>query len=63
MSDPHTNAKHAGDVLAAIAGIASALQMLTPLFGLVACIWTLMRIAEMVSGKSFHELIRKRRDE
>lgn len=63
MSDPHSNAKNLGDALAAVAGIASALQMLTPLFGLVACIWTLMRIAEMVSGKSFHELIRKRRDE
>jgi flagellar motor component MotA len=34
--------------------------MLTPVFGLIGAVIGLMRIAEMVTGKNFHELIRKK---
>jgi hypothetical protein len=37
------------------------LQLLTPVFGLIGAIWTLMRISEMVTGKPFVEIIRKKK--
>ena len=35
--------------------------MIAPLFGLVGCVWTLMRIAEMVTGKTIHQLLQRGR--
>jgi len=48
--------------MAAIAAISSFLQILTPVFGLIGAVWTLMRIAEMISGKQFYELIGRKKD-
>ena len=61
MSDNHDTFKHGMDFLAAFAAISSFLNLLTPIFGLIGAIWTLMRIAEMVSGKPFSELIRRKK--
>ena len=61
MSDNHDTLKHSMDFLAAFAAISSFLNLLTPIFGLIGAIWTLMRIAEMVSGKPFSELIRRKK--
>ena len=36
--------------------------MFTPVFGLIGAVWTVMRIAEMISGKPFSELIRRKKD-
>jgi hypothetical protein len=49
------------DILSVFATIGSFLQMLTPVFGLIGAIWTLMRIAEMVTGKPFSEIIRRKK--
>lgn len=62
MVQHHDTIKHTLDIIAALAAITSFLQLLTPIFGLIGAIWTLMRIAEMVTGKTFFELIRKRKD-
>ena len=62
MGQHHDTIKHTLDIMAALAAITSFLQLLTPIFGLIGAIWTLMRIAEMVTGKTFFELIRKRRN-
>jgi len=62
MVQHHDTIKHTLDIMAALAAITSFLQLLTPIFGLIGAIWTLMRIAEMVTGKTFFELIRKRKD-
>jgi uroporphyrinogen-III decarboxylase len=61
MTQHQDTVKHALDIMAVIAAISSFLQLLTPLFGLIGAIWTLMRIAEMVSGKPFAELIRRKK--
>ena len=37
--------------------------MFTPVFGLIGAVWTVMRIAEMVAGKPFAELIRRKKDD
>jgi AraC-like DNA-binding protein len=62
MGQHHDTIKHTLDIMAALAAITSFLQLLTPIFGLIGAIWTLMRIAEMVTGKTFFELIRRRRN-
>jgi len=46
-----------------VLAISSFLQLLTPIFGLIGAVWTLMRIAEMITGKAFAELIRRKKAE
>ena len=62
MSENQEVVKNTLDILSVIATIGSFLQLFTPVFGLIGAIWTLMRIAEMVSGKPFAELIRRKKD-
>ena len=63
MGQHQDTVKHTLDIMAAIAAISSFLNVLTPIFGLIGAVWTLMRIAEMLTGKSFSELIgRKKQD-
>ena len=61
MSEQHTTLKHSLDFISAIAAIGSFLNMFTPIFGLIGAVWTLMRIAEMVSGKPFAVLIGRKK--
>jgi len=61
MSQNHDTAKNVLDFASAIAAIGAFLQLLTPVFGLIGAIWTLMRISEMVAGKPFVEIIRKKK--
>jgi len=61
MSQNHDTVKNVLDIASAIAAIGAFLQLLTPVFGLIGAIWTLMRIAEMISGKTFAELIRRKK--
>jgi hypothetical protein len=61
MATNHDTVKNTLDVLSVFATIGSFLQMLTPVFGLIGAVWTLMRIAEMVTGKPFSELIRRKK--
>jgi len=49
------------DIVSVFATIGSFLEMFTPIFGLIGAIWTLMRIAEMIAGKPFAEIIRKKK--
>jgi hypothetical protein len=50
------------DIISVFATVGSFLEMFTPVFGLIGAIWTVMRIAEMIAGKSFAEIIRKKKD-
>lgn len=59
--DKHEMVKNIADIASVAATIGAFLQMLTPVFGLIGATWTVMRIAEMVSGKPFHELIRRKK--
>ena len=61
MSQNHDTVKNTLDILSVFVTIGSFLQMLTPVFGLIGAVWTLMRIAEMVTGKPFAELIRRKK--
>ena len=61
MGQHHDTVKNTLDLMAAIAAISSFLQLLTPVFGLIGAIWTLMRIAEMVTGKTIAEMLKRKR--
>ena len=61
--DKHEMVKNAADIVSVVATIGSFLQVITPLFGLIGAVWTLMRIAEMVTGKPFNEIIRRKKDD
>jgi hypothetical protein len=61
MTQSQDAVKNTLDILSVFATIGSFLQMLTPIFGLIGAIWTVMRIAEMVAGKPFAELIRRKK--
>lgn len=61
MSQHQDTVKNTLDILSVFAAIGSFLQLLTPVFGLIGAVWTLMRIAEMVTGKPFAELIRRKK--
>ena len=61
MTQTHDTVKNIIDLASVVAAIGSFLELLTPVFGLIGAVWTLMRIAEMVTGKPFAELIRRKK--
>jgi hypothetical protein len=61
MTTNHDTVKNTLDIISVFATIGSFLEMLTPIFGLIGAIWTVMRIAEMIAGKPFAELIRRKK--
>ena len=62
MTEHHDTLKHTIDVVAPLAAIGSFFEIISPVFGLIGAVLALMRIAEMVTGKNFVELIRKKKD-
>ena len=60
--DKHELVKNVADIVSVFATIGSFLQVITPLFGLIGAVWTLMRIAEMVTGKPFDQIVRRKKD-
>jgi hypothetical protein len=62
MTTQSDTVKNALDIVSLFATVGAFLEMLTPVFGLIGAIWTVMRITEMISGKPFSELIRRKKD-
>jgi len=63
MTTNSDTVKNTLDIVSVFAAVGSFLEMFTPIFGLVGAIWTLMRIAEMIAGKPFAEIIRRKKGE
>jgi hypothetical protein len=61
MTQTSETVKTVIDLASVAAAIGSFLNILTPIFGLIGAVWTLMRIAEMVTGKPFSELIKRKK--
>jgi len=61
MSTNSDTVKSTLDIISVFATIGSFLEMFTPVFGLIGAVWTVMRIAEMVTGKPFSEIIRRKK--
>ncbi len=54
-------AKQVGDGLSVVTAIGTLVQLLPSVAALFTIIWTGMRIAEMVAGKTFAEIIRRKK--
>lgn len=61
MGQHQDTVKNTLDIVSVFAAIGSFLQLLTPVFGLIGAVWTLMRIAEMITGKPFSEIVRRKK--
>ena len=61
MTQTHDTVKNIIDLASVVAAVGSFLELLTPIFGLIGAVWTLMRIAEMVTGKPFSEIIGRKK--
>lgn len=62
MTEHHDTLKNIIDIVAPLAAIGSFLEVISPVFGLIGAVLALMRIAEMVTGKDFVDLIRRKKD-
>ena len=62
MSEHHDNLKNILDVVAVFTALGSFLEIITPVFGLIGAIVGVMRIYEMATGKEFHTLFRRKKD-
>ena len=54
--------KHVADGVAAVTAIGTVMQLLPAVAALFTIVWTGMRITEMVAGKPFADIIRRKRD-
>ena len=61
MGQHQETVKNTLDIVSVFAAIGSFFELLTPVFGLIGAVWTLMRIAEMVTGKPFSEIVRRKK--
>lgn len=61
MSDHPDNVKNVVDLVSVFTAIGAFLNLLTPLFGLIGAVLGLMRIAEMITGKDFYALVRRKK--
>ena len=62
MTTQSDTVKNVLDVASLFATVGAFLEMLTPVFGLIGAVWTVMRITEMIAGKPFSELICRKKD-
>ena len=60
--DTHDTIRNTVDTVSVFTAIGAFLNMFSPIFGLIGAVLGLMRIAEMVTGKDFYELICKKKD-
>ena len=63
MTEHTDNAKNVLDVIAVFSTVGAFLNILTPVFGLIGAVVGVMRIVEMFTGKSFSEVIKRKRSD
>jgi len=63
MSDNHDAIKNTLDFVAVFATFGSFLELFNPIFALVGAIVGVMRIYEMATGREFHTLFKRNKDE
>ena len=56
-------AKHVADGVAAVTAIGTVMQLLPAVAALFTIVWTGMRIVEMIVGKPFSKIIRRKKSD
>ena len=54
--------KHVADGVAAVTAVGTLMQLLPAVAALFTIVWTGMRIIEMIAGKPFADIIRRKKD-
>jgi L-lactate permease len=62
MTEHSDTVKNVIDIFAPLAAIGSFFELISPVFGLIGAVLALMRITEMITGKDFADLIRRKKD-
>ena len=57
MTEHTDNVKNVLDVVAVFTTVGTFLEVISPVFGFIGAVVGVMRIAEMVTGKPFSEII------
>ena len=63
MSEHHDNVKNTLDFIAIFSTFGSFLELFNPLFALIGAVVGIMRIYEMSTGKEFHALFKRKKDD
>ena len=63
MTEHTDTAKNALDIIAVFSTVGAFLNILTPVFGLIGAVVGVMRIVEMATGKSFSEVIGRKKSD
>jgi ABC-type maltose transport system permease subunit len=63
MTDHADNVKNALDLVAVFTTLGAFLNLFTPIFGLIGAVVGVMRIVEMFTGKSFSDVIKRKKDD
>ena len=63
MNEHHDTIKNVLDVAAIFTTVGTFLEVISPVFGFIGAVVGVMRIIEMATGKSFSELIKRKKDD
>ena len=63
MTEHTDNVKNILDVVAVFTTVGTFLEVISPVFGFIGAVVGLMRIYEMATGKEFHTLFRRKKDD
>ena len=63
MTQNHDTVKGVLDVVAVFTALGSFLEVITPVFGFIGAVVGLMRIYEMSTGKEFHTLFKRKKQD
>jgi len=63
MTEHTDNVKNVLDVVAVFTTVGTFLEVISPVFGFIGAVVGLMRIYEMATGKEFHTLFKRKKDD
>jgi hypothetical protein len=63
MTEHTDNLKNALDLVAVFSTVGAFLNLLTPIFGLIGAVVGVMRIVEMATGKTFFEVVSRKKSD
>jgi hypothetical protein len=63
MTEHSDNVKNVLDVVAVFTTVGTFFEVISPVFGFIGAVVGLMRIYEMATGKEFHTLFKRKKDD
>lgn len=63
MTEHSDNVKNVLDIVAVFTTVGTFFEVISPVFGFIGAVVGLMRIYEMATGKEFHTLFKRKKDD